>query len=82
MTNTLEYNQPTFLRLREVAHMIGLQPGAINRAVRAGQFPRPFLIGVRTKAFKRAEIEAWMRQRDADRASYADPACPNVEARA
>ena len=69
--------QPIFLRMREVSTLIGLKPHAIDRAVRAGLFPRPFLIGVRAKAWKKAEIEAWIADRDRARDDYADPAVPS-----
>lgn len=69
--------QPIFLRMREVSAMIGLKPHAIDRAIRAGLFPRPFLIGVRAKAWDRDEIMAWKSERDAARANYSDPAAPN-----
>ncbi len=68
--------QPIFLRMKEVSALIGLKPAAIDRAIRAGTFPRPFLIGVKAKAWKRAEIDAWIEGRDAARADYADPAVP------
>lgn len=69
--------QPIFLRMRQVSALIGLKPHAIDRAVRAGLFPRPFLIGVRAKAWKKAEIDAWIEERDQARDTYADPAVPN-----
>ena len=71
---------PIFMRMREVCSMIGLKSHAIDRAVRAGLFPRPFRIGVAAKAWSRTEIEQWIKDRDADRAHYADPAHPNGEA--
>ena len=69
--------QPIFIRMRELSAMIGLKPHAIDRAVRAGLFPRPFLIGVKAKAWKKAEIEQWIAERDEARSDYADPAVPN-----
>lgn len=69
--------RPIFLRMRDVCDLIGLKPHAIDRAVRAGLFPRPFLIGVRAKAWKKAEINAWISERDQARDSYTDPAAPN-----
>ncbi|WP_326525517.1 helix-turn-helix transcriptional regulator [Sphingomonas sp.] len=62
--------------MKDVSTLIGLKPAAIDRAIRAGAFPRPFLIGVKAKGWDREEIEAWRRQRAADRANYADPAVP------
>ena len=70
-------SQPIFLRMKEVSALIGLKPHAIDRAIRAGEFPRPFRIGVRAKAWKKAEIEQWIRDRDAERDSYVDPATPS-----
>jgi predicted DNA-binding transcriptional regulator AlpA len=69
--------QPIFMRMSEVSAMIGLKPAAIDRAVRAGMFPRPFLIGVRAKAWSRESIENWVKERDEARANYADPARPS-----
>ena len=69
--------QPIFLRMREVSAMIGLKPAAIDRSIRAGMFPRPFLIGVRAKAWDREEIMRWKAERDAERATYSDPARPS-----
>ena len=69
--------QPIFMRMREVSAMIGLKPAAIDRAIRAGAFPRPFLIGVKAKAWSRDEILRWKQERDEARAAYADPARPS-----
>jgi predicted DNA-binding transcriptional regulator AlpA len=69
--------QPIFMRMREVCAMIGLKPAAIDRSIRAGMFPRPFLIGVKAKAWDREEIMRWKAERDAERAAYADPARPS-----
>lgn len=68
--------QPIFMRMREVSALIGLKPHAIDRAIRAGMFPRPFLIGVRAKAWDRDEITRWKDERAAARGSYTDPAVP------
>ncbi len=73
---------PIFMRMREVSAMIGLKPAAIDRSVRAGKFPRPFLIGVKAKGWKRQEIEEWLARVDADRAAYADPARPSPRSQA
>lgn len=69
--------QPIFLRMKEVSALIGLKPHAIDRAIRAGEFRRPFRIGVRAKAFSKAEIEEWISERAKERASYTDPATPS-----
>jgi predicted DNA-binding transcriptional regulator AlpA len=69
--------QPIFMRMREVSAFVGLKPHAIDRAIRAGCFPRPFLIGVKAKAWKRDEIDAWVDSLDAARADYVDPAVPS-----
>lgn len=74
---TTDSQQPIFMRMREVCAMIGLKPAAIDRAVRAGRFPPPFLIGVKAKAWDREEIMQWKRERDAERANRADPARPS-----
>ncbi len=69
--------QPIFLRMKEVSALIGLKPHAIDRAIRAGEFPRPFRIGVRTKAFCKDEINRWIAERSAERQKYIDPATPS-----
>ena len=69
--------QPIFMRMREVSALIGLKPHAIDRAIRAGLFPRPFLIGVRAKAFSRESIDQWIVERGAARDGYTDPAVPS-----
>jgi predicted DNA-binding transcriptional regulator AlpA len=76
-TETKEEPRPIFMRMREVSAMVGLKPAAIDRSIRAGLFPRPFLIGVRAKAWDREEIMRWKQERDEARASYADPARPS-----
>lgn len=78
MTNTTEIQQPMFLRVREVAALVGLKPAAIDRMIRAGTFPRPFLIGVKAKGWEREEIMHWKEQRSAARDSYTDPARPTT----
>lgn len=70
-------SQPVFMRPRDVAAFVGLGMGAIDRSIRAGLFPRPFLIGVKAKAWDREEIMRWKQERDEARASYADPARPS-----
>lgn len=69
--------QPYFMRMKEVSAFVGLKPHAIDRAIRADLFPRPFLIGVKAKAWSRESILAWIAERDAARADYIDPAVPN-----
>ena len=69
--------QPYFMRMKEVSDFVGLKPHAIDRAIRADLFPRPFLIGVKAKAWSRDSIMAWIAERDAARADYIDPAVPN-----
>lgn len=70
-------SEPYFMRLREVCAFTGHKPAALNNAIRAGLFPRPFLIGVRAKAWKREEVLRWIEERDRARADYADPAVPS-----
>ncbi|WP_374944107.1 helix-turn-helix transcriptional regulator [Sphingomonas sp.] len=69
--------QPYFMRMKEVSDFVGLKPHAIDRAIRADLFPRPFLIGVKAKAWSRDSIMAWIAERAAARAHYIDPAVPN-----
>lgn len=70
-------SQEYFMRGSEVYDFTGLKPAARDKAIRAGLFPRPFLIGVRAKAWKREEVVRWRNERDHARNTYADPAVPS-----
>lgn len=63
-----------FLRKREVCERYGIKCARLDRMVRMDMFPRPFLIGVKAKAFSLDECEAWLAERSAARADYIDPA--------
>lgn len=48
------------LRLRDVAHLVGLSKATIYRRIRAGQFPPPVSAGGHSVRWKASTIEAWM----------------------
>lgn len=48
------------LRLRDVAHLVGLSKATIYRRIRAGEFPPPVSAGGHSVRWKASTIEAWM----------------------
>ena len=56
-----------FLRLPEVQARTGLSRSTIYVRVEQGTFPRPVSLGSRAVGWIEAEVEAWMRQRVAER---------------
>jgi prophage regulatory protein len=56
-----------FLRLPEVAAMIGWSRVTIHRAVRDGRFPKPVKLGARSIAWPESEIAEWQEARKAAR---------------
>jgi prophage regulatory protein len=56
------------LRLGEVMAKTGLKHSAIYEAMERGAFPRSFLIiGTRAKGWLSSEVDAWIRERAAQR---------------
>lgn len=51
------------LRLREASVLSRRSKASIYRGVRDGTFPAPVALGVRSVAWHRAEIEAWVATR-------------------
>ncbi len=56
-----------FLRKREVAARVGYHPVHVMRLVKAGRFPRPVRIGPNAIRFVEDEVEAWQKDRIAER---------------
>lgn len=54
----------SFVRLHQIADVgVPLSTSHINRLVREGSFPKPFLIGRKAVAWKVGDIRAWMKTR-------------------
>ncbi len=47
----------------EVSRRTGLSPTVIYRQMRAGEFPEPFVVGVRSVRWSAREVEAWKKSR-------------------
>lgn len=62
------------LRLPEVQAKTGLKHSAIYSAVQAGTFPKPIALGAKAKGWIEAEVEAWIKNRMADRDAAAEEA--------
>lgn len=56
-------NPRRFLRLSDVKHQVGLGRSAIYQKIKAGEFPRPYPLGVRAVAWLSEEIDAWIESR-------------------
>lgn len=57
----------TFITRQEVRRRTGMTDRMIDRRVREGEFPQPVALGRRQTAWVEAEVEAYNRQRIADR---------------
>ena len=57
-----------FIDLRAVSKRVCLQKSAIYKMVRISAFPPPVRIGAKAVRWDAAEVEAWQRERLADRA--------------
>jgi prophage regulatory protein len=60
-----------FLRDRQVTAMTGICRSMRYKLLAAGKFPKPIKIGPKIVAFSMREIEAWLRERIAERDSEA-----------
>lgn len=49
-----------FLRLCAVVALVGLSKSSIYAMVRAGTFPKPFMLGKRAARWRETEVLAWM----------------------
>ena len=56
-----------FLRKHVAADRVGYHPEHLMRLVRQGKFPRPVQLGPRSVAFVEEEVNAWLKERIAER---------------
>ncbi len=56
-----------FLRKHVAADRVGYHPEHLMRLVRQGKFPRPVQLGPRSVAFVEEEVNAWLKDRIAER---------------
>lgn len=57
--------QEIIWRKRDVLAAIGMKSTWLHEAVKAGIFPKPIRIGSRAVGWRRSEIEAWLKSREA-----------------
>lgn len=55
------------LRMPEVQAKTGLKHAAIYNRINDGTFPKPIPLGPKARGFVETEIDAWIKQRIADR---------------
>jgi prophage regulatory protein len=67
-------NPTRFLRRPEVLKLVGLGNTTVFRLMRAGQFPRSFLLTPRCAVWNEAEIVQWMTERNGKSVALAP--CP------
>lgn len=60
-------NGLALLRLPEVISRCGIQRSTIYRRVKSGDFPEPIRLGTRATVWAESEIDAWIRERIAER---------------
>ena len=58
-----------FISFREVSARVCLGKSAIYKMMRSAAFPRPVNIGTKAVRWHAAEIDAWQRERLAERAA-------------
>ena len=56
-----------FLRMKQVAELVGYHPVHIRRLAKAGKFPKPVPLGERAVGFVEDEVIAWQEDRIAKR---------------
>ena len=64
------------LRKAVAADRVGYHPEHLMRLVRQGKFPAPVHLGPRTVAFVEDEVNAWLRERIAERDTGANKERP------
>ena len=52
-----------FIRLREVKRVTGLSRSSIYERMKAGDFPKNYGLGARSRGWKASEIDHWMQSR-------------------
>jgi len=56
----MEKERETLLRRREVQKICGLSPASLYRAIKAGCFPKPRLLGRNLRVWRAGEIQAFI----------------------
>ena len=62
-------NKPRLMSPKEAAEYTTMSRGLLTMMAKEGQFPSPVKIGVKRIAYVRAEVESWIDERIAARAS-------------
>ena len=52
------------LRKPAVLALVGMKNTWLHEAVKRGDFPSPFRLGVRAVGWRRADVEAWLDSRE------------------
>lgn len=60
---------PVLISLNDACRLTSLSRTAINRWRSLGKFPKAVPLGDKRVAFVRSEVEAWIRERIAERAA-------------
>jgi prophage regulatory protein len=55
----------SLIRIKDLVKIIPISRASIWRLSKAGKFPRPIRRAARATAWKRVEIEAWLKEREA-----------------
>jgi predicted DNA-binding transcriptional regulator AlpA len=55
-----------FLRIDKVLELVPVSKSALQKKIKAGEFPKPYALGAMLRAWKLSEIEAWMNARPQD----------------
>ena len=58
-----------FISFREVSARVGLGKSAIYKMMRSAAFPRPVKLGDKAVRWNAAEVDAWQRERLAERSA-------------
>lgn len=66
--------ETTLVSMPEASRQVQKSKVTIYREIKAGTFPRPVRTGPKSIAFVQAELDAWVRERIADRDAAANDA--------
>lgn len=56
-------SRPELLRLREVAHLLGIGLRSLNRLIASGSFPPPIRLSGRTLRYSRRAVVDWIARK-------------------